>query len=129
MKTNLPKISEQIYKEDILGVIESKYSTLGSVWLSHQMEWMNGVYSSFKDHDKFLILIFLVKKTLDFYSRNFIKLSYDEFYAKETVEIEKFSIAEISEALNIPKETTRRKLLTNNKSYKKNQKKDYNRWI
>jgi predicted transcriptional regulator len=111
MKTNLPKISEQIYKEDILGVIESKYSTLGSVWLSHQMEWMNGVYSSFKDHDKFLILIFLVKKTLDFYSRNFIKLSYDEFYAKETVEIEKFSIAEISEALNIPKETTRRKLL------------------
>ena len=111
MKTNLPKISEQIYKEDILGVIESKYSTLGSVWLSHQMEWMNGVYSSFKDHDKFLILIFLVKKTLDFYSRNFIKLSYDEFYAKETVEIEKFSIAEISEALNIPKESTRRKLL------------------
>ena len=111
MKTNLPKISEQIYKEDILGVIESKYSTLGSVWLSYQMEWMNGVYSSFKDHDKFLILIFLVKKTLDFYSRNFIKLSYDEFYAKETVEIEKFSIAEISEALNIPKESTRRKLL------------------
>ena len=111
MKTNLPKISEQLYKEDILGVIESKYSTLGSVWLSHQMEWMNGVYSSFKDHDKFLILIFLVKKTLDFYSRNFIKLSYDEFYAKETVEIEKFSIAEISEALNIPKESTRRKLL------------------
>jgi len=111
MKITIPEISDQLYKEDILNVMESKYSTLGSVWVSHQMEWCNGVYSSFKDHDKFLIIIFLVKKTLDFYSRNFIKLTYDEFYSRNTVEIEKFSIAEISDALHIPKESTRRKIL------------------
>ena len=111
MKITIPEISDQLYKEDILNVMESKYSTLGSVWVSHQMEWCNGVYSSFKDHDKFLIIIFLVKKTLDFYSRNFIKLTYDEFYSRDTVEIEKFSIAEISDALHIPKESTRRKIL------------------
>tara|TARA_B110000305_G_scaffold98339_1_gene110945 strand:+ start:182 stop:1153 length:972 start_codon:yes stop_codon:yes gene_type:complete len=111
MKITIPEISDQLYKEDILNVMESKYSTLGSVWVRHQMEWCNGVYSSFKDHDKFLIIIFLVKKTLDFYSRNFIKLTYDEFYSRDSVEIEKFSIAEISEALHIPKETTRRKIL------------------
>ena len=104
MDLKIPKISDQLYKEDILGVIENKYSTLGSVWVSHQMEWCNGVYSSFKDHDKFLIVIFLVKKTLDFYSRNFVKLSYEEFYSRDTVEIERFNIAEISETLNIPKE-------------------------
>ena len=111
MTVKIPEISNQIYKEDIFSVMEGKYSTLGSIWVNHQMEWCNGVYSSFKDHDKFLIVIFLVKKTLDFYSRNFIKLSYDEFYSKDTVEIEKFSIAEISQALNIPKESTRRKLI------------------
>ena len=111
MKTNIPDISKQIYAEDTLGVLEKKYSTMGSMWVNQQMEWMNGIYASFKDHNKFLILIFLVKKTLDFYSRNFIKLSFDEFYSQEIVQIDKFSIAEISIALNIPKESTRRKVL------------------
>ena len=111
MKTNIPDISKQIYAEDTLGVLEKKYSTMGPMWVNQQMEWMNGIYASFKDHNKFLILIFLVKKTLDFYSRNFIKLSFDEFYSQEIVQIDKFSIAEISIALNIPKESSRRKVM------------------
>ena len=111
MKVKIPDISKQIYKEDILGVMESRYSTLGSAWVSHQMSWLNRIYSSYKDHNKFLIVIFLIKKTLDFYSRNFTKLSYEEFYSKDTVEIEKFTVAKISRLLDIPKETTRRKLL------------------
>ena len=111
MMVKIPDISKQVYKEDILGVMESRYSTVGSVWVSHQMDWLNGIYASYKDHDKFLIVIFLIKKTLDFYSRNFTKLSYEEFYSKDTVEIEKFTVAEISRLLDIPKETTRRKLL------------------
>jgi DNA-binding Lrp family transcriptional regulator len=111
MKTNIPNIYKQIYKEDILRVMEKRYSTVGSVWVSHQMDWCNGVYASFKDHDKFLIVISLVKKTLDFYSRNFIKLTYEDFYSKDIVEIEKFSISEISIGLKIPKESARRKIL------------------
>ena len=111
MKVKIPDISKQIYKEDILGVMESRYSTLGSAWVSHQMSWLNGIYASYKDHNKFLIVILLIKKTLDFYSRNFTKLPYEEFYLKDTVEIEKFTVAEISRLLDIPKETTRRKLL------------------
>ena len=111
MKVKIPDISKQIYKEDILGVMEGRYSTLGSAWVSHQMSWLNGIYSSYKDHNKFLIVIFLIKKTLDFYSRNFTKLPYEVFYSKDNVEIEKFTVAEISRLLDIPKETTRRKLL------------------
>ena len=111
MRHGIPDISKQLYKEDILNVIEKRYSTLGPMWVTQQMEWNNGIYASFKDHDKFLIIIFLVKKTLDFYSRNFTKLTYDEFYSKDTVEIEKFTISEISKTLNIPKESTRRKVL------------------
>jgi predicted transcriptional regulator len=110
MKIKIPEISKQLYKENTLSVLENKYSTLGPMWVNYQIEWMNGVYSSFKDHDKFMIVIFLVKKTLDFYARNFIKLSYDEFYSRDTVEIEKFTVSEISQELNIPKESTRRKV-------------------
>ena len=111
MKIETPNISKRIYKEELLGVLERKYSTLGPMWVNYQMEWMCGIYASYKDHNKFLIVIYLVKKTLDFYARHFIKLNYEEFYSKDTVEIEKFTVTEISKALNIPKESTRRKVL------------------
>ena len=110
MNIVVPDISKQIYANDTLKVLENRYSTLGSLWVNHQMEWCNGIYATFKDHDKFLIIIYLIKKTLDFYSRNFTKFSYDEFYNKDTVVIEKYNISEISLALNIPKESARRKI-------------------
>ena len=58
----IPDISKQIYKKDIFNILENKYSTLGPLWVSNQMEWMNGIYASFKNHDKFLIIIYLIKK-------------------------------------------------------------------
>ena len=111
MKISIPQISKQIYKEDILNVLLKRYPTLGPIWVSNQIEWFNGIYSCFKDHNKFLIIIFLTKKTLDFYSRNFTKLTYDEFFSRQTIEIEKFQVAEISNELQIPKESARRKIL------------------
>ena len=125
MKFSIPLISKQIYKEDVLSVLESKYSVIGTIWTNYQLEWVNGVYKPFKNHDKFLIVIYLIKKTLDFYSRNFTKLTYEKFYSKNTVEIEKFNISEISTNLNIPKESARRKILEleNNKIIVKNKKK------
>ena len=53
----------------------------------------------------------MVKRTLDFYSRNFVKISFDDFFAKDQLEIEKFSIIEISKDLKMPKETARRKIV------------------
>ena len=110
MQIIIPDISKQIYKEDLLNVLDSRYSTLGPIWVNSQMEWMNGMYSAFKDHDKFLIIIFLLNRTLDFYSKSFIKLNYEQFYKKDSVEIGKFNIAEISNELSIPKESARRKV-------------------
>ena len=111
INSKIPEISKQIYKEDIFSSLQNNYSVIGTQWTSHQMEWCNSVYSAFKDHDKFLIVIYLLRKTLDFYSRNFIKLSFDSFYSKDTVEIGKFNIIEISKDLNMPKETVRRKII------------------
>ena len=110
MKIVIPDVSKQIFKEDTLGVLERKYSSLGPMWLNYQMEWMCGIYASFKDHDKFMIVIYLVRKKLNFYVRHFTKITYEEFYSKDTIELEKFTISEISKALNIPKESARRKV-------------------
>tara|TARA_B100000795_G_C22760362_1_gene423333 strand:- start:413 stop:1375 length:963 start_codon:yes stop_codon:yes gene_type:complete len=107
----IPQISKQIYNHQALNVLESNYSAIGPQWTVHQMEWTNSIYSAFKDHDKYLIVIYLVKKTLDFYSRNFVKLTYDQFYSKDKVEIEEFNIIELSKNLNIPKESARRKIV------------------
>ena len=111
MKTKLPNISRQIYSEDVLGLLDDHYSFLGTVWVNHQLNWANRVYSMFKDHDKAMIVIYLINKTLTFYSKNFIMLSYDEYYNQETIALEKFSTLEISKNLDIPKESTRRKLI------------------
>jgi DNA-binding Lrp family transcriptional regulator len=112
----IPQISKQIYNHQALNVLESNYSAIGPQWTVHQMEWTNSIYSAFKDHDKYMIVIYLVKKTLDFYSRNFVKLTYDQFYSKDKIEIEEFNIIELSKNLNIPKESARRKIVELEKS-------------
>jgi len=111
MVIKIPEISSQIYKEDTYNVLDSRYSVLGPAWVSSQMEWFNGIYACFHDHDKFLIIIYLTKKTLDFYSTNLTKLNFDEFFSCKTIEIEKFNVAEISSELQIPKESARRKIV------------------
>jgi predicted transcriptional regulator len=111
MRISIPEISEQIYPNDIRNILENKYDVLGPLWVGIQLDWMNDIYVSFKDHEKFMIIIFLINKTLHFYSRNFTKLTFEEFYSKNTVEIEKFTIIEIVKNINIPKESARRKII------------------
>ena len=103
----IPQISKQIYEKDVLNILIDQYANIGSVWTMHQLEWINNIYRAFHDHDKYLTIIYLTKKTLDFYSINFTKLSYDQFYSRDLVEIENFNIAEISTNLNIPQESAR----------------------
>ena len=40
-----------------------------------------------------------------------IQYSFDQFYSKSNLQIEKFSITELCEKLQLPKETVRRKVL------------------
>ena len=109
MEKKYSNITKQIFKEDLLAVLYNRYSAIGPIWTNQQMQWANGIYQSFKDHDKFLLIVYLIKNTLDFYSHNFVKLSYTEFYSHDTVLVGKFNIIELSKALGIPKESTRRK--------------------
>ena len=104
-------ISEQIRKEKLFLIFEKNYNVVSPLWSNHQVEWMNGVYEPFNDHDKYMIVLYLIKKTFDFYSKNLVKEAYTEFYKKDFIQVESLNIMEISQALNIPKETARRKII------------------
>ena len=97
---------DQVY-ETIMG----NYSNLSREWIFHQWNWMNNVYWSFNDHYKYMIIISLIEKTLHFFDQMNIQYSYEEYYAKSYLQIEKFSITELCEKLDLPKETIRRKVL------------------
>jgi len=101
----------QLRKEKLIMAFEKNYNVISPLWANHQIEWMNGVYAPFKDHDKYLIVLYLIKKTFDFYSKNFVRETFTEFYQKDFIQIESLDMMEISQALNIPKESARRKII------------------
>tara|TARA_Y100000591_G_scaffold203919_1_gene176584 strand:+ start:820 stop:1800 length:981 start_codon:yes stop_codon:yes gene_type:complete len=97
---------DQVYEH-----MMASYDQLGRDWIVHQWNWMNNTYAAFKDHYKYLIVISLVEKTLQFYDQMNIKYTFDQFYSKPNLQIDKFSITELCEKLKLPKETVRRKVL------------------
>ena len=103
--------SKTLTDDQVYSSIMSNYSDLSKDWIFHQWNWMNSVYSPFKDHYKYMIVISLVEKTLHFYDQMNIQYTYDEYYSKSYQQIEKFSITELCEKLDLPKETVRRKVL------------------
>ena len=103
--------SKVLNDEQVYDHMMSNYDQLGKDWIAHQWRWMNAVYQAFNDHYKYMIIISLVEKTLQFYDQMNIKLTYDELYSKSYLQIDKFSISELCEKLQLPKETVRRKVL------------------
>ena len=111
MSTKQIDFSKVLYDDQVYDCIMNNYSYLGKDWMVHQWSWLNSIYSAFNDHYKYLIVISLVEKTLQFYDQMNIQYTYDQFYSKSYLQIEKFSISELCEKLQLPKETVRRKVL------------------
>ena len=103
--------SKTLTDEIVYNTVMSNYSDLSKDWISHQWNWMNNVYGSFNDHYKYMIVISLIEKTLQFYDQMNIQYTYDEYYSKSYLEIEKFTITDLCKKLDMPKETVRRKVL------------------
>ena len=103
--------SKVLNDDQVYDHMMASYDDLGRDWIVHQWNWMNNTYAAFKDHYKYLIIISLVEKTLQFYDQMNIKYTFDQFYSKPYLQIEKFSITEICDKLQLAKETVRRKVL------------------
>ena len=110
MSKSLPEVSKQIHSTDIRDAIEKNFVSIIPVWTPLQLAWVNNVYRTFYDYEKFMIIMHLLMSTFETYSKNFVKLNYDEYFDQHEVEIETVNVMEISKSLNIPKETTRRKI-------------------
>ena len=106
----MPIISKQIESDDIKKILEKNFTSIIPVWVPLQLAWINNVYRTFHDYDKFMIVMYLLMQTFETYSKNFVKLDYDEYFDQTEVEIKSINVMEISKSLNIAKETTRRKI-------------------
>mgnify|MGYP001353975901 CR=1 FL=1 len=105
------EFSKVLNDDQVYDHMMANYDQLGKDWIAHQWRWMNAVYQAFNDHYKYMIIISLVEKTLQLYDQMNIKLSDDQLYSKNFLQIDKFSISELCEKLSLPKETVRRKVL------------------
>ena len=79
-------------------------------WGKLQSIWTNRAYKTFKDFDKYLVLIYLVRDSWQQSADKFEYYSFDDFYNKENIVIDKINLIKIASELNIPKETVRRKI-------------------
>ena len=111
MKLKQVDFTKVLTDDQVYDHMMASYDKIGRDWIVHQWSWMNNVYQAFNDHYKYLIVISLVEKTLQFYDTMNIQYSFDQFYSKQNLYIEKFSITELCEKLKLPKETVRRKVL------------------
>ena len=104
------KIFNTINTDEVFDVLSSHSNETVTLWFKLQQAWCNNAYNAFKDYDSYLILIYLVNQVFQKYSDRFQYLSFQEFYEKNELNIDKINLIEISKELNIPKETIRRKV-------------------
>ena len=100
--------------EKVSKIIEQNYSFLAPDFFEMQTDYLNSMYVIYKDLDASLIVMLLTRKMYDEAMRDDSttnKLSLKSFYQekKYNVPISKFKIKEISNILNLPRETIRRK--------------------
>ncbi|MDC1176687.1 hypothetical protein OAT25_00445 [Candidatus Pelagibacter sp.] len=111
MNVKIVDISKRLHKEDVHECLLKNTNQISSDWIFHQWNWLHQNYKPFKDLFKYLIVILLKKKSLEFYFENGISYSYDEFYSYPKIPIANFSFSELNKDFNLPKETLRRKVL------------------
>ena len=97
-------------KSLVLNNLEVNILSHWDTWGKFQQAWTSRAYKSFKDLDKYVVLIYLIKENWMNLTGKFQYLSMDEFYDSESVTIDKINLIQISNDLNIPKETIRRKI-------------------
>ena len=97
-------------KSLVLSSLEENILSHWDTWGKFQQAWTNRAYKVFKDLDKYIVLIYLVRNYWQNLSDKFQYQSMDEFYDQEEIKLDKINLIQISLELNIPKETIRRKV-------------------
>ena len=109
-KKVIPLSKSKFKKSLVLENLEQNILSHWDTWGKFQQAWTSRAYKSFKDLDKYLVLIYLIRDNWMTLSGKFQYLTMDEFYDSEKVTIDKINLIQVSQDLNIPKETIRRKV-------------------
>jgi len=111
IKKNIPLSTVSKFdKERVLENLENNILSHWDTWGKFQQSWTNRAYKVFKDLDKYIIMIYLIKNHWQTLADKFKYLSMDEFYEYSEIKIDKINLIQLSQELNIPKETIRRKV-------------------
>ncbi len=109
--STLPSISDHINEKIINKVIQDNFAALAPFYFTLTSNWFVRAYNHWKDIDKFVIIIYLIHQDLIYFRQNGLKINYETFYEKKSIEIDKINISDISKDLGVPKESIRRKVL------------------
>ena len=109
-KKIIPQVEQKFNKSLVLESLEKNILSHWDTWGKFQQVWISRAYKSFKDLDKYVILIYLIKENWQKLSDKFQYQTMDEFYEADYITIEKINLIQISNELSIPKETIRRKV-------------------
>ncbi len=104
------KLQNKFEKSHVLDSLEQNILSHWDTWGKFQQAWTSRAYRAFKDLDKYVVLIYLIKNNWQTLSDKFQVLSMDEFYDSNSITIDKINLIQISNDLSIPKETIRRKV-------------------
>ncbi|MDA9723578.1 MarR family transcriptional regulator, partial [Candidatus Pelagibacter sp.] len=108
----MTKIRNNLIKKNIQILITGNFEKLAPTYYRLISEWMNSSYEVFNDIDKYRIILYLINKDFEHYIQIKKIESYDNFFMfDKSLELDRINIIEISKSLNIPKESTRRKIL------------------
>ncbi len=124
-KSDIPSLNQALNHKIFHNSITKNYSEFSKVYITFLSDWLTSTVKAFNDSDKFHVMLCIFKRNLNFYNDNLIKFNYETFNKTNQFDIQKINIVEIAKTLNLPKETTRRKLLELQnigviKRYKKN---------
>ena len=103
--------STEVEVSQVYNTLTKNYIEIITDYFELQRIWLNNAYITFKDLDKYFILMSLVSKTFDSYAEYFKKYDFEQFYNVDQYELKKFNIVNIAKELSISKETARRKIL------------------
>ena len=95
----IPSISDHIDEKVINKVIQDNFAALAPSYFTLTSNWFVRAYDHYKDIDKFVLIIYLIHQDLVYFRQNGLKINYETFYEKKSIEISKINISDISKDL------------------------------
>ena len=91
-KTIPSSSSNKFQKSLVLESLEQNILSHWDTWGKFQQAWTSRAYQSFRDLDKYIVLIYLIRNSWLNLSGKFQYQSMDEFYDEENITIEKINL-------------------------------------